>query len=159
VLLAAARGYRVLNDVLSTKKGLPMTNHIATGAIHHLTLTVTDLKRSLDFYTTLLGFQVLMELGPTRILMSNGQAVLAISLAPDPSRAITGDRFDENRVGIDHVSLGIASRAEIDQAARLMDERGVAHGEVKDLGEALGICVLAFRDPDNIQLELTAPRV
>jgi hypothetical protein len=32
----------------------------------------------------------------------------------------------------------------------------VAHGEIKPL-EPFGIAVLAFRDPDNIQLELTAP--
>jgi hypothetical protein len=40
---------------------------------------------------------------------------------------------------------------------RLFDERDVPHGEIKDLGPDLGIYVLAFRDPDNIQLELTAP--
>ena len=29
---------------------------IATGGIHHLRLTVTDLPRSREFYTSLLGF-------------------------------------------------------------------------------------------------------
>jgi catechol 2,3-dioxygenase-like lactoylglutathione lyase family enzyme len=42
-----------------------MINQIVTGAVHHLTLTVTDLKRSQEFYTGLLGFQVAMELSPT----------------------------------------------------------------------------------------------
>jgi hypothetical protein len=32
-----------------------------------------------------------------------------------------------------------------------------AHSEVKDV-EAFGIAILVFRDPDNVQLELTAPR-
>jgi hypothetical protein len=32
----------------------------------------------------------------------------------------------------------------------------VPRGEIKDPGEAFGIYVLAFRDPDNVQLELTA---
>ena len=33
-----------------------------------------------------------------------------------------------------------------------------SHGEIKDLSPAgLPVYVLAFRDPDNIQLELTAP--
>jgi hypothetical protein len=36
-------------------------------------------------------------------------------------------------------------------------ERGVEQKDSKDLGEGLGIYVLAFRDPDNIALELTAP--
>jgi hypothetical protein len=38
----------------------------------------------------------------------------------------------------------------------LLDERGMPHGEVTDLGDAFGMYILAFRDPDNIQLELTA---
>ena len=38
----------------------------------------------------------------------------------------------------------------------LLDEHGVGHGEVTDL-DGLGISILALRDPDNIQIELTAP--
>ena len=36
--------------------------------------------------------------------------------------------------------------------------RHVTHSEIRDLGEAFGIYILIFRDPDNIQLELSAPR-
>lgn len=136
-----------------------MANQISSGAVHHLTLTVTNLQRSLNFYTEVLGFQVAMELGPTRSIISNGSAMVALGTAPDPERAIPGDRFDENRVGLDHLSFSLGSRQELDQAVRLFDEKGIPHGEIKDLGETLGLCVLAFRDPDNIQLELTAPRV
>jgi len=45
----------------------------------------------------------------------------------------------------------------LEQAARWFGQNGVPHGEIKDLGEDFRIYVLAFRDPDNIQLELTAP--
>jgi hypothetical protein len=67
------------------------------------------------------------------------------------------DRFAENRIGLDHVSLDIGSRAELEQAVELMDAHGVPHGTLNDLAPTLPIYVLAFRDPDNIQLELTAP--
>jgi glyoxylase I family protein len=134
-----------------------MANSIKTGAVHHLALTVTDLGRAREFYTGLLGFQPLMELSPSRVLMGNGSAVLALSLAPDPSRAPRGDRFDENRVGLDHLSFSVGERADLERAARLLDERGVSHGEIEDLGEATRMYTMAFRDPDNIQLELTAP--
>jgi len=40
---------------------------------------------------------------------------------------------------------------------RVLDGRGVPWGEITDLGEAFGLYILAFRDPDNVQLELTAP--
>jgi glyoxylase I family protein len=89
--------------------------------------------------------------------LSNGSIVLAITSPPDPAEAIIDDRFSENRVGLDHLSLGVGSYEELEDAVRLFDENGVSHGEIKDLGEGFGIYVLAFRDPDNVQLELIAP--
>ena len=40
---------------------------------------------------------------------------------------------------------------------RLLDERGMPHGEITDPGDAFGMDILAFRDPQNIPLQLTAP--
>jgi len=132
-----------------------MAISIAAGAVHHLALTVTDVDRARAFYTSMLGFQVAMET-PRGVLLSNGSLVLALFRAPNPDRALRGDRFDENRVGLDHLSLVVGSRAELEQVVRLFNDQGISHGEIEDLGP-LGIDVLAFRDPDNIQLELTAP--
>jgi glyoxylase I family protein len=133
-----------------------MSTTLATGSVHHFTLTVTNVQRSVEFYTGLLGFQVVMALGP-RCLLSNGSVILALTPPPDPARALQGDRFNENRVGLDHISLNVARHADLEVAVRLFDDQGVGHGEIKDLGADLGLYVLAFRDPDNIQLELTAP--
>jgi catechol 2,3-dioxygenase-like lactoylglutathione lyase family enzyme len=102
---------------------------IQTGAVHHLALTVTDTVRSRAFYESVLGFKHLMDLG-TKVLMSNGAIVLAINPPPDPEQAIANDHFSEHRVGLDHVSPA-----------------------------GVPIYVLAFRDPDGIQLELTTPKV
>ena len=134
-----------------------MTATIATKAVHHLTLTVTDMDRARQFYTRLLSFQVIMEFGPKLLLTNGSTTILVLTPAPDPSRAIKDDRFDENRVGLDHVSFSVGSRDELEGAVKLFDAEGVSHGEIKDLGPGLGLYVLAFRDPDNIQLELTAP--
>jgi hypothetical protein len=59
-------------------------------------------------------------------------------------------------VGLDHISFSVENLAALEAAARLFAEKGVEHGEIRDLGP-FGIYVMAFRDPDNIQLELTAP--
>ena len=133
-----------------------MSSHISTGGIHHFTLTVTDVSRSIDFYTRLLGFQMAVDLGERKIL-SNGSTLLVLGPPPVPEQAIADDSFNENRVGLDHVSFSVESRDRLQEAADLFDSEGVSHGEIKDLGPDLGIYVLAFRDPDNIQLELTAP--
>jgi catechol 2,3-dioxygenase-like lactoylglutathione lyase family enzyme len=130
---------------------------IKTGSVHHQALTVSNLGRSVDFFINLLGFQKVMDLSSTRVLLSNGSAIIALTLAPDPSKAIPNDKFNENRLGLDHLSFSVSSKQELEEAVRLFDAKGVSHGEIKDLGPALPIYVLAFRDPDNIQVELTAP--
>jgi glyoxylase I family protein len=134
-----------------------MDTHISTGTVHHMALTVTDLARSERFYTGLLGFQKLIDLSDTRVLLANsGGMILALTTAPDPTQAPQNDRFNENRVGLDHLSFSVADHTALENAARLLDKHGVPRGEIKDLA-GLKLYVLAFRDPDNIQLELTAP--
>ena len=129
-----------------------MTTQITTGAVHHVTLTVTDVGRAHEFYTGVLGFQKAADYG-ARVVLSNGGALLIIGPAQEPRG---GDSFDENRVGLDHLSLSVESRDELENAARILDEREVPRGEIVDLAD-FGIYVLMTRDPDNIQVELTAP--
>jgi catechol 2,3-dioxygenase-like lactoylglutathione lyase family enzyme len=99
-----------------------------------------------------------MDLGP-KVIMGNGSLILAINPPPDPNQALSHDVFSEHRVGLDHLSFSVGSRGDLEAAVRLFDENGISHGTINDLGEyGLPIYVLAFRDPDNIQLELTAPK-
>ena len=134
-----------------------MADHISVQGVHHFRLTVSDVARAVRFYTEVLGFKKLMDLNPGAFL-SNSSVGLGIGPHPFPDRAPKGDRFDENRVGLDHMSFTVASRRALDEAVKVLDAHGVSHSEVRDLGEAFGICVLIFRDPDNIQLELSGPR-
>jgi glyoxylase I family protein len=134
-----------------------MPDSIPTASVHHFRLTVSDVDRSVAFYTGVLNFRKLVDLNPGAFL-SNGAVGLGIGPFPFPPRAIKGDRFDENRIGLDHMSFAVPSRKALDDAVGVLDAHGIAHSEVKDLGEAFGIAILVFRDPDNVQLELTAPR-
>jgi glyoxylase I family protein len=142
-----------------------MPEAIPCGDIHHLRLTVTDVQRSREFYTGLLGFQVAVESPPPGdpaeaetfkvlfggVVMIRGNLLMGLRpMAP------AADRFDPDRVGLDHLSFGVPTRADLEQAVRLLDEHGVTRGEITRLG-SFGIDVLPFEDPDGIQLELTAP--
>ncbi len=133
-----------------------MTANIQTGAVHHMRMTVSDPGRSRAFYTGLLGFQVAMEL-PDGVMISNGSLLMALRTAPDAGRVRPGNRFDPNQVGLDHLAISVASRKEIEAAARLFDEQDVTHGDIVDLGQDFGFYVMMLEDPDGIQLELTAP--
>ena len=131
------------------------TTTITTAGVHHVALTVSDVRRAQQFYSDLLGFQFVTDFGE-RALLHNGSVLLALTPPPDPAQALPADQFNENRIGLDHLSLGVASMADLHAAVALFDAKGVAHGEIKPLAP-FGIAVLAFRDPDNIQVELTAP--
>lgn len=143
-----------------------MADHIATTGVAHIRLTVTDIARSRAFYEQVLGFQVAMEPTPGNdpevaareaflfggvIFQTNGILFGLRPVAP------AGDRFDENRVGLDHFSFTVAGRDELERAVRLLDERGTPHAGIKDLGPGAATYLLEFRDPDNIALELYAP--
>jgi glyoxylase I family protein len=132
-----------------------MSTEITTTGVHHIRLIVTDPVRSRDFYTSLLNFKVAAELPPGFVL-TNGNMLLGVTPPWEASQAIPNDRFSPNRVGLDHLSFGVANRAELTKAAALFDEHGVEHGEIRDL-PPFGITILSFSDPDGIQLELTAP--
>jgi glyoxylase I family protein len=142
-----------------------MPGQIPTEGVHHLRLTVTDLERSRKFYTSMLGFEVAVESPPPDdpsadevfkilfggVVMIRGNLLLGLRPMAQP-----GDRFDPDRVGLDHLSFGVASRGDLERAARLFDSNGVPHGEITTLA-GFGIDVLPFEDPDGVQLELTAP--
>ena len=143
---------------------------LPVGPVHHLRLAVTDVQRSVAFYTEVLGFEVAVAAPPPPddpnhdalvdslqggvILMHQG---MFVGLRPvDEGRAAAADRFDPFRVGLDHLSFQVPSRADLEAATMLLDERGVEHGPIRELAP-LGLSFLAFFDPDGIALELTAP--
>ena len=136
------------------------------GAIHHVRLTVTDIARSKDFYARLLGTGPAADFSdqaadpavredPARLY---GGCVFAVGeqlLGLRPVAA-AGDRFRSTRVGLDHLSLAVASSDELRAVASRLDAAGVHHGEVTEL-TGFGIAILSVQDPDDINLELTAP--
>ncbi|GAB1641185.1 VOC family protein [Krasilnikovia sp. MM14-A1259] len=137
---------------------------IAALGVAHVRLTVTDIARSRAFYEQVLGFTPVLQVpadadSATRealgflfggVLYRVGGAM--IGLRPVASQT---DRFDEDRVGLDHLCFSVAARAELDAACQTLEAHGVPHGGVKDIGR--GGFILEFRDPDGIALELSAP--
>lgn len=65
------------------------------------------------------------------------------------------DRFDPNRVGLDHVSLLVETVEELHAASARLEAAGVGHGVVTEL-PAFGLAILSVQDPDGINVELAA---
>jgi glyoxylase I family protein len=135
---------------------------LTSTSIAHVRLTVTDIERSRQFYESVFDWPVLLEVPEnadevTRhqfgflyggVIYDLGGTLLGL-------RPVATDRFHEDRCGLDHIAFRLGSKDELDTAAAHLDEIGVEHEPVKDIGPSY---ILEFRDPDNIALELTAPK-
>ena len=121
-------------------------------AFNHYALTVSNLQRSIGWYERLFGsppvavmdedsFQATIWFEPMFAIHANRQP-------------LEGDVFDEFRIGLDHIAFGCTSREELESWPARLDALGIEHGEILDRSYGAG---LAFRDPDNIQLEFFLP--
>lgn len=122
--------------------------------ITHVALTVTDLDRSVPWYEALFGSKPVLDedTGPFRhVVWMVGGTLVGLHQFPDAAKA---GPFDERRVGLDHLAFACASRAELEEWERRLNDLGVGNGGVVDAGYGSG---LSFRDPDNIALEFFAP--
>jgi glyoxylase I family protein len=124
---------------------------------HHLSLTVRNLEASVSWYADLLGLEKLMEEtyeGGRAIVLARPEAGLYLGL--HGHERVSEPTFDETRVGLDHVAMGVGDRTELESWEVLLTEKGIAHSPIADRPWG---SVLAFRDPDDIQLEFACPPV
>jgi len=119
--------------------------------IHHVILTVSDLERARAFYGDLLGFELTVldpQYGKLAYFpVEGGHSVWLVQHGKTPP----GDRFSEFRVGLDHLAFTAPNKEFLDALAARLIAAGVnTKGVELFYGQYLYV---AFRDPDNIQLE------
>src|SRR4051812_11561160 len=118
--------------------------------VSHLSLSVPDMQRARWFWTTVMGFEVGIEVpGATVCVHRASRTVVGFR---DHGGAVTG-AFDETQVGMDHIALAVSSPADLDDWTVWLDQHDVEHSAVveSDLGHHLNL-----RAPDNIAVELLA---
>lgn len=123
----------------------------------HLDFTVTDGDRAMRWWEQVLGFKLLAANweGPGfrawTMAHPSGLVVTAVMHAEGDSSA-----FDEHKVGLDHVAFRVGDLADLEVWATHLDALGVTHSGVEDIQGSRGGPLIVLRDPDNIQIELTA---
>ena len=135
---------------------------ITNASVAHIRLTVTDIERSRRFYESVFGWPINLEVPDDaddatreKLWFLFGGVIYNVGAVRVALRPAASDRFDEDRTGLDHLAFRLDNKSELDSAAEHLDALGVAHETVKDIGV---MYILEFRDPDNIALELTAPK-
>ena len=124
---------------------------VTFAGVSHVAFTVTDLDVSVRFYTEVLDFVAVMDVGYGRICI-HPQTGFTVGLIRH--EGAQGGRFTELATGLDHLGLTASTRDELEEWERRFDEHGVVYTPIRDM--ELGYH-LNFRDPDNIALELSAP--
>jgi len=117
-------------------------------------LTVTDAGRSAAWYCDLLGAE---ETG--RYVKPDGRVALVSITEPGSGMELClachdadAGSFSEFRAGLDHLEFLVPRRSDLDSWASRLDDLGIGHSGVKQPSYTAN-AMLAFRDPDNIQLE------
>ena len=138
---------------------------VTSNGYAHVRITVTDIARSKAFYDQVFGWPAAIDESanlqdPQQHGKPENYYGGVVYQTPQGTlfglRPVGSQSFDSTHTGLDHVSFAVESRAELDDVAKGLDEAGIVHGEVIELADA-GLAILSFQDPDDINLELTAP--
>ncbi|GAA4361033.1 hypothetical protein GCM10023145_37190 [Angustibacter luteus] len=119
--------------------------------VDHVSFTVTDLDASQHFYSGVLDFLMVLDVGYGRIFMHPETGFTLSLMKHDGAH---GGRFTELATGLDHLGLTAGSREDLEEWEHRFDELGVTYTPIRDMEFGYH---LNFRDPDNIALELSAP--
>jgi catechol 2,3-dioxygenase-like lactoylglutathione lyase family enzyme len=117
--------------------------------VHHIVLTVSDPNKSAEFYEKILDAKASRENPQVRWISCEN---FLLCFQRPPKQALPNDRFDENRLGLDHVGFAVESHRQLDDLLVVLKALGIATAgiEFDPDGQSDYVC---FRDPDNIQVE------
>jgi len=124
---------------------------VTFAGVDHVSFTVSNLDASQQFYTEVLDFLPVLDVGYGRIFMHPETGFTLSLMKHDGAH---GGPFSELTTGLDHLGLTAASRDELEEWEHRFDELGVIYTSIRDMEFGYH---LNFRDPDNIALELSAP--
>ena len=133
---------------------------ISVKGINHVTLQVSDLKRSVDFYQGLFGMPVISRQGTTELNLQIGNGPQFLGLASARS----------NAPNINHICLAV-DNFNIDQVKSILRQHAVTEGEAGEPmrmrvrmrgpeagGAKEGTAEFSFRDPDGLVVQLQDSR-
>jgi len=122
-------------------------------SIGHVHLKVSDLERSIKFYTEVLGFEVTTRMGKSAAFLSAGGYHHHIGLNTWESRGGPVPAF--NSTGLYHVAILVPDRRELARAIKRLAEHDWPIDGMADHGVSEAIYL---RDPDGNGLEIYADR-
>ena len=120
--------------------------------VHHIAIICSDYRRSLDFYTRVLGFRVIAEhyraerhSYKTDLALGDDYVIELFSFPSPPARVSRPEA-----AGLRHLAFEVN---DIDDAVKELDAQGIDHESIRT-DEYTGKRFLFFADPDDLPIEL-----
>ena len=120
--------------------------------VHHIAIICSDYRRSLEFYTSVLGFKVVAEHWraerssyKTDLVLGDEYMIELFSFPSPPSRLTRPEA-----AGLRHLAFGVV---DVEKEASELDRMGIQHEDIR-IDPYTGKKFLFFSDPDSLPLEL-----
>lgn len=124
--------------------------------VHHIAVICSDYQRSLDFYTHVLGFELISEHyreernSYKADLALDGNYVVELFSFPSPPERLT----HPEAAGLRHLAFEVN---DVDEAVRELDTKQIAHEQIR-IDEYTQKRFVFFQDPDGLPIELYEKR-
>lgn len=120
--------------------------------VHHIAIICSDYKRSLDFYTNVLGLAVASEhyragrQSYKTDLALGGDCIIELFSFPKPPPRVT----NPEAAGLRHLAFQVD---DFESTLAELDAKGVEHEDVR-IDEYTGKRFFFMRDPDDLPIEI-----
>jgi len=114
--------------------------------LRHVALNVRDVRKSVEFYTQVLGMTVEWEPDPDNAYLTSGHDNLAIHKLADPSKLSAVQ-------SIDHIGFIVRTPEDVDSWAARLRDFGIAFVQ-EPRTHRDGARSFYFRDPDGLLIQL-----
>jgi catechol 2,3-dioxygenase-like lactoylglutathione lyase family enzyme len=121
----------------------------AARTLNHVSISVTDIKRSVEFYQSMFGMRIISQQGTGNNPIAGGDGSV-VNLAPGTGPEFLGIYQGKPVGDIGHFCLGVQS-FDADRVVAALTSRGVK-ASIRTRGQSREIFLT---DPDNISVQLT----
>ncbi len=131
---------------------------MSKGLIHHVEIFVSDLKKTIEFWSWFLedlGYDVFQK-WDSGISWRLGETYLVFVQTEERFLDVP---YHRSRVGLNHLAFHAASREHVDEITEKLKSRGVTilYSDRHPYAGGKDYYAVFFEDPDRIKVELVAP--